>query len=268
MVVRARRAPLTRGGQVCADLPQANQALLQERRLRDRSAVEGTEELPASARPTRVLVVEDDPELSGMLAELLRSEGYGVDLARDGQQGLHLVLSRAYDVVVLDRGLPAMDGLDVLGRFRRAGREVPVLVLSAQGLARDRVEGLDAGAEDYLGKPFDVEELLARLRALVRRHSDHATALRVPGGSLAIDERQVTLDDGDSVALSERECDLLELLARHPRQVISRDTLMAAIFTDAEDTGVVDTYVHYLRRKLGRHVVRTVRGLGYQMGPS
>lgn len=211
-------------------------------------------------------MVEDDPELSGMLADLLSSEGYEVDLARDGQQGLHLVLSRAYDVVVLDRGLPALDGLDVLVRFRRAGRDVPVLVLSAQGLARDRVQGLDAGAEDYLAKPFDIEELLARLRALVRRHADHATLLRVPGGSLAVDARLVNLDDGRSVPLSERESDLLELLARHSRQVISRDSLLATIFTDAEDTGVVDTYVHYLRRKLGRNVVRTVRGLGYQLG--
>lgn len=201
-----------------------------------------------------------------MLAELLDSENYEVETARDGQQGLHLVLSRPYDVVILDRGLPALEGLDVLTRFRRAGRDVPVLVLSAQGLPRDRVEGLDAGAEDYLGKPFDVEELLARLRALVRRHSDHAVALPVPGGALAVDARQVALDDGRSVPLSERECELLELLARHPRQVISRDRLLSTIFTDAEDTGVVDTYVHYLRRKLGRNVVRTVRGLGYQLG--
>lgn len=201
-----------------------------------------------------------------MLAELLNSEGYEVESARDGQQGLHLVLSRSYDVVLLDRGLPALDGLDLLTRFRRSGRDVPVLILSAQGLARDRVEGLDAGAEDYLAKPFDVDELLARLRALVRRHSDRARSLPVPGGSLTVDARQVTLDDGRCIALSERECDLLELLARHPRQVISRDTLLSTIFTDAEDTGVVDTYVHYLRRKLGRNVVRTVRGLGYQMG--
>jgi len=220
---------------------------------------------PAALR-TRVLVVEDDPELSDMLAELLASEGYDVESARDGQQGLHLVLSRPYDVVVLDRGLPALDGLDLLSRVRRAGRHVPVLVLSAQGLARDRIEGLDAGAEDYLGKPFDVDELLARLRALVRRHADHALSLKVPGGSLAVDVRMVELDDGRSMALSERECELLELLARHPRQVISRDRLLATIFTDAEDPGVVDTYVHYLRRKLGRNIVRTVRGLGYQLG--
>ncbi len=226
---------------------------------------EPDESPPVTAR-LRVLVVEDDPELSSMLEELLSSEDYDVELARDGQQGLHLGLSRPYDVVVLDRGLPAVDGLDLLARFRRAGRDVPVLVLSALGLARDRVEGLDAGAEDYLGKPFDVEELLARLRALVRRHVDHAASLRVPGGSLDVNARTVSLDSGRQVTLSERECDLLELLARHPRQVISRDRLLAVIFTEAEDSGVVDTYVHYLRRKMGRTVIRTVRGLGYQLG--
>jgi two-component system response regulator QseB len=214
----------------------------------------------------RVLVIEDDPELSSMLAELLVSESYQVELARDGQRGLHLALSRPYDVVLLDRGLPAVEGLDLLGRIRRAGRDVPVLVLSAQGLARDRVEGLDAGAEDYLGKPFDVDELLARLRALVRRHSEVATALRVPGGMLSISARLVSLEDGSSVPLSERECDLLEVLARHPRQVISRASLLSSIFVEADDSGVVDTYVHYVRRKLGRNVIRTVRGLGYQLG--
>jgi two-component system response regulator QseB len=220
----------------------------------------------APALRTRVLVVEDDAELAGMLAELLTSEQYDVDLARDGQRGLHLVLSRPYDVVVLDRGLPAVDGLDLLARFRRAGRTVPVLVLSALGLPRHRVEGLDAGAEDYLGKPFDVDELLARLRALLRRHSDFAQSLPIPGGSLATDTRLVRLDDDRSVSLSERESQVLEMLARHPRQVVSRATLLDEIFTDAEDPGVVDTYVHYVRRKLGSGVIRTVRGLGYQLG--
>lgn len=215
---------------------------------------------------TRILVIEDDPELSAMLAELLESESYEVELAGDGQRGLHLGLTRSYDVVLLDRGLPAVEGLDLLGRLRRAGRDVPVLVLSAQGLARDRVEGLDAGAEDYLAKPFDVEELLARLRALVRRHSDRAAKLAIPGGALTVETRVVHLDDGEIIPLSERECELLELLARHPRQVVSRATVLAKVFPGADDDGTVDTYVHYLRRKLGRGVVRTVRGLGYQLG--
>jgi len=148
----------------------------------------------------RLLLVEDDPQLAGMLTELLTGEGYQVEVATDGQRGLHLGLSRDYDLLLLDRGLPALDGLDLLGRLRSKGRHVPTLVLSALGNPRDRVEGLDAGAEDYLGKPFDLDELLG------------------------------------------------------------------SVFADAEDEGIVDTYVHYLRRKLGRGVVETVRGLGYRIG--
>ena len=213
-----------------------------------------------------ILVVEDDPQLGPMLTELLALEGYEVDLARDGQRGLHLALSRAYAAIVLDRGLPAIDGLDVLGRLRSRGVVVPVLILSALGLPRDRVAGLDAGAEDYLAKPFDVDELLARLRALTRRHLDRADELHVPGGRLNTDTRTVATDGGEQVHLSEREADLLTVLARRAGRVYSRADLRLVVFADAEDDGVVDTYVHYLRRKLGRGVVRTVRGVGYQLG--
>ena len=213
----------------------------------------------------RVLVVEDDHSLAAMLEEILRSEGYVVDVARDGQAGLHLGLARSYDVVVLDRGLPAIEGLDLLARWRSRGVTVPVLVLSALGLARDRVDGLDAGAEDYLTKPFDIDELLARLRALRRRHHDRAATLALPEGRLVVPSRTVVTAAGDH-HLSDRECALLAVLARRPRQVFSRAELVAEVFPDAEDEGVVDTYVHYLRRKLGRGTVRTVRGLGYQLG--
>jgi two-component system response regulator QseB len=214
----------------------------------------------------RLLLVEDDRSLSAMLEEILAGAGYVVDLARDGQAGLHLGLSRTYDVIVLDRGLPAIEGLDLLGRLRARGVAVPVLVLSALGLARDRVDGLDAGAEDYLSKPFDIDELLARIRALLRRHGDVADALRVPGGRLVVSARTVVGVDGETLFVSERECALLAVLARRPRRVFSRSELMSEVFPDAEDDGVVDTYVHYLRRKLGRDTVRTVRGLGYQLG--
>jgi two-component system response regulator QseB len=214
----------------------------------------------------RLLLVEDDRSLSAMLEEILAGAGYVVDLARDGQAGLHLGLSRTYDVIVLDRGLPAIEGLDLLGRLRARGVAVPVLVLSALGLARDRVDGLDAGAEDYLSKPFDIDELLARIRALLRRHGDVADALRVPGGQLVVSARTVVGVDGETLFVSERECALLAVLARRPRRVFSRSELMSEVFPDAEDDGVVDTYVHYLRRKLGRDTVRTVRGLGYQLG--
>lgn len=213
----------------------------------------------------RLLLVEDDRSLAGMLEEIFASAGYVVEVARDGQAGLHLGLSRTYDVVVLDRGLPAVEGLDLLARWRSRGMASPVLVLSALGLARDRVDGLDAGAEDYLAKPFDLDELLARVRALLRRHGDRADTLPLPDGRLVASTRTVVTADGE-VHLSDRECALLTALARRPSRVFSRGELVAEVFPDAEDEGVVDTYVHYVRRKLGRGVVRTVRGLGYQLG--
>jgi two-component system response regulator QseB len=227
--------------------------------------VTAADEVSEEAAP-RLLLVEDDRSLAAMLEEILVSAGYVVELARDGQVGLHLGLTRAYDVIVLDRGLPAIEGLDLLGRWRVHGVAVPVLVLSALGLARDRVDGLDAGAEDYVSKPFDVDELLARLRALLRRHSDLTDTLPLRDGRLLVSSRTVVTADGEPCFLSERECALLAVLARRPRRVFSRAELVSEVFPDAEDEGVVDTYVHYLRRKLGRDVLRTVRGLGYQLG--
>lgn len=223
-------------------------------------------DLDRAAEARRLLLVEDDPALAAMLEEILVSADYVVDVARDGQAGLHLGLSRSYDAIVLDRGLPAIEGLDLLGRLRARGVVVPVLVLSALGLARDRVDGLDAGAEDYLAKPFDIDELLARIRALLRRHGDVTDTLTVPGGRLVVSARSVVADSGEVTYVSERECALLAVLARRPRRVFSRTELLAEVFPDAEDDGVVDTYVHYLRRKLDRSTVRTVRGLGYQLG--
>lgn len=214
----------------------------------------------------RVLLVEDDRSLATMLEEILASAGYHVELARDGQAGLHLGLSRTYAAIVLDRSLPAIEGLDLLGRLRSRGVATPVLILSALGLARDRVDGLDAGAEDYLAKPFDIDELLARIRALMRRHTDLSHDLAVPGGRLVVDSRVVLTAAGATQNLSDRECALLAVLARRPQRVFSRSELVAEVFPDADDDGVVDTYVHYLRRKLSRDTVRTVRGLGYQLG--
>jgi two-component system response regulator QseB len=216
--------------------------------------------------PTRVLLVEDDPQLAGMLADLLREEGYAVDVAADGQRGLHLGLTTAYDVMVLDRGLPAIEGLDLLGRLRRSGITAPVLVLSALANPADRVEGLDAGAEDYLGKPFDIEELLARLRALLRRTGDTADVLAVPGGRFHRDTRDVIFDDGRTVGLTDREAALLDVLARNVGRIFSRADLLDLVFDGSGEDNLVDTYVHYLRRKLGRESVVTVRGLGYRLG--
>jgi two-component system response regulator QseB len=215
-----------------------------------------------------LLLAEDDPDLVGMLVELLSAEGYEVDVARDGQAALHLALNRRHEVALLDRGLPHLDGLTLLGRLRDAGWSTPVLVLSAYGTARDRVHGLDAGAEDYLVKPFDVDELLARLRALLRRHLEDAALLPVPAGRFDTRARTVTTGATPEpvVELSGREAALLEVIARRPGRVFERDELRDRVFPDAEAANIVDTYVHYLRRKLGRDVVRTVHGVGYRLG--
>ncbi len=227
---------------------------------------------PPATGGFRLLLVEDEPEFSAILAALFTDQGYLVDAAGDGQRGLHLGLTRSYDVIVLDRGLPVIEGLDLMRQWRRHGVSTPVLVLSARGTATDRVAGLDAGAEDYLAKPFDVDELLARLRALRRRHLDVARMLPVGGHQLDLDTREVsaapnhTGAGAEPVQLSERECGLLATLAGRPGQVFSRADLLSVVFTEAESPIVVDTYVHYLRRKLGRGIVDTVRGRGYRLG--
>jgi len=205
--------------------------------------------------------------MAAMLVELLSDEGYAVDRARDGQNGLHLALSRAYEVIVLDRGLPVIDGIELLRRLRRRNLTTPVLILTARGAVADRVEGLDAGAEDYLVKPFEAEELFARLRSLRRRHGRSDNLVQVASQWLDPATREVRDGQGGSVALSERECRLLQALASRPREVLSRHDLLGMVFDTAESPNVVDTYVHYLRRKLGPNIVRTVRGLGYQIGP-
>jgi two-component system response regulator QseB len=218
---------------------------------------------------TAVLLVEDDSELARMLERLLTTEGYEVTHAPDGHRALHLALTQSFDALVVDRGLPAIEGLDLLVRLRGRGVTTPALILSARGTVSDRIEGLDAGAEDYLTKPFDVDELLARIRALLRRHTEGAGALSLGSRILDVEARLVRAPaepQGTGVSLSEREAVLLSLLARRPQRVFTRAELLERVFTDAESEVVVDTYVHYCRRKLGRGVIRTVRGVGYQLG--
>jgi two-component system response regulator QseB len=214
-----------------------------------------------------LLIVEDDRALSVMLAELFTEEGYLVDVAHDGQQGLHRGLTGRYDAVIVDRGLPVMDGADLVAVLRSRGVATPALVLTARGSVADRVEGLDAGAQDYLLKPFEIPELLARVRALLRRPDGRST-LRVGGLCLDRLTRRVTGSavDGDGVELSEREAALLGVLMSAPRQVFTRGQLLERVFNGVDSSGAVDTYVHYLRRKLGRDVVRTVHGTGYRLG--
>ncbi|MCO6005191.1 response regulator transcription factor [Actinoallomurus purpureus] len=221
---------------------------------------------PRAASRCRLLLVEDDDELREMLVRLFAEEGYSVDVARDGQRGLHLGLSRAYDAMIIDRGLPAIDGLDLLIRLRRRAVATPVLVLTALGAVADRVAGLDAGAEDYLVKPFEIDELLARVRALHRRNRDSAQVLPLGAGRFDLTTRMVTLPDGGQVTLSGREYELLRVLTTSPGQVHTRAALREHVFDAAQAESIVDTYVYYLRNKLGRKVVRTVRGVGYRAG--
>jgi two-component system response regulator QseB len=217
-------------------------------------------------RSNRLLLVEDDAELTELVAEALVDEGYVVDQAYDGQRGLHLGLTRPYDVMVIDRRLPGLDGLDLVIRLRSRAVPARALMLTALGTVGDRIAGLDAGADDYLVKPFDLDELSARIRALCRRSADSTEALRIGSGLLDLALRDVVLPEGARVALSAREFELLRVLAARPNNVHSRAELRRRVFDEAAAASIVDTYVYYLRRKLGRAVVRTVHGLGYRLG--
>lgn len=217
------------------------------------------------AKP-KVLLVEDDRELAGMLGELLADEGYETEAAHDGQRGLHLGLTGHYDVLVIDRRLPVIDGLELLRRLRARAVTTRVLVLSALGEVADRVAGLDAGADDYLVKPFEAEELLARLRALGRRDLDGAECLPLGTAALDLQRHEVVLPRGERITLSGREFELLRTLAQRPKAIHPRAALRTRVFADSTGESIVDTYVYYLRRKLGRDAVRTVHGLGYQIG--
>ena len=216
--------------------------------------------------PANVLVVEDDRELGPLLLRLFRGAGYAPDLVLDGQAGLHRALTRDYDAMIIDRGLPAIEGLDLLARLRRSGVKTPALVLTALGTVADRVAGLDSGAEDYLVKPFEVDELLARVRALLRRRTGSGPVLAIGAATFDLISRTVSTPDGSAVTLSGRESDLLRLLAENPARAFTRDEIVARVFPDAVTVSLVDTYVHYLRRKLGSTAVATVRGIGYRLG--
>ncbi len=215
---------------------------------------------------TPVLVVEDDRELGELLLRMLRGAGYAAELAPDGQTGLHLALTRRYEVLIIDRGLPAIEGLDLLARLRRSGVSAPALILTAQGTLADRLAGLDGGAEDYMIKPFEVDEFLARVRVQLRRHRGSETELPIGDARFDLITRTVTTALGATTTLSGRESDLLRLLARQPARVFSRREIVSHVFPETATETLADTYVHYLRRKLGADVVTTVRGTGYRLG--
>jgi two-component system OmpR family response regulator len=219
----------------------------------------------------RVLVVEDEVKMAALLQRGLREEGYAVDVASDGTEALWLATENGYDAIVLDVMLPDVDGFEVCRKLREAGRWSPVLMLTARDGVPDRVAGLDAGADDYLTKPFSFAELLARLRALVRRGAPERPAvLRV--GDLVLDPatRRVARD-GAPVELTAREFALLEFFMRHPGEVLSRTRLIEHVwdFAFEGDSNVVDVYVRYLREKIDRPFARdsieTVRGAGYRL---
>ncbi|AMM32252.1 Putative transcriptional regulator [Sinomonas atrocyanea] len=222
--------------------------------------------MAAMTATPRVLLVEDDPQLGPLMAELL-GDDFDVVLAPDGREGLRLALGEEWDALVVDRGLPLVDGVSLVKSIRARGLAVPILILTALGSVPDKVEGLDAGANDYLVKPFDSDELAARLRALTRSYAPPAPALLAVGSwDLDPAARVLTSPYGHRVELSAAEASLLARLAAEPDRVHSRAELLASVFDAGDTPGVVDTYVHYLRKKTDRTVIRTVHGVGYQLG--
>jgi two-component system OmpR family response regulator len=213
----------------------------------------------------RVLVVEDEPSLTGHLASALGEAGYAVDVAADGARGDFLAQTERYDAVVLDLGLPRIDGLSLLLRWRQAGLAVPVLVLTARGTWHEKVRGIDAGADDYLAKPFHVEEVLARVRALIRRAAGHASS-ELRCGALALDVARARVSvHGVPVALTAHEFRVLSYLMHHCGRVVGQAELTEHIYAQAfeRDSNTVEVFIARLRRKLGAETIRTVRGLGY-----
>ena len=215
----------------------------------------------------RLLVVEDEQRLASFLRKGLRAHGYTVEWAQTGQDALRRLAHPGISLVILDLGLPDLDGLDVLQGLRQRGSAVPVLVLSARGRVGDRVTGLNLGADDYLGKPFAFEELLARVRANLRPRATGPPGV-LQAGRISIDpsRREVTAG-GRAVALSAREFSLLKAFADHPGQVLSRQELLSMAWDIDFDPGtnLIDVYVGYLRRKLGEPTITTIRGAGYRL---
>jgi DNA-binding response OmpR family regulator len=217
-----------------------------------------------------LLIVEDEERIASFLIKGLRAHGYGVEWVKSGREALERATRPDISLVILDLGLPDLDGLEVLKRLRGRGAVVPVLVLSARGRVHDRVAGLNLGADDYLAKPFAFEELLARVRANLRPYTAIAPDMLIRVGGICVDllEHKVTID-GRTVSLSAREFSLLKAFVAHPGKVLSRQELLSMAWGMYFDPGsnLVDVYVRYLRRKLGEPVIETVHGAGYRLRP-
>jgi two-component system, OmpR family, copper resistance phosphate regulon response regulator CusR len=215
---------------------------------------------------TRILIVEDEERIVSFLEKGLRANGYTTMAIGDGREAADIVRDEDFDLVLLDLGLPGLDGREVLRRVRARGERLPVIVLTARDSVEDTVAGLEGGADDYVTKPFRFEELLARIRARLRDEpAAEATILRAGGVTLDLRTRRATVD-GRSVELTAREFVLAETLVRHADQVLSREQLLSHVWGyDFEpDSNVVEVYVRYLRRKLGQDTIETVRGMGYR----
>lgn len=213
----------------------------------------------------RVLIVEDEPRIGADIEAALAAGGYHCDIAVDGEDAWFRGDTESYDLVVLDLGLPKMDGLAVLKRWRGAGRQMPVLVLTARGAWPERVEGIDAGADDYLSKPFRMEELLARARALIRRSAGHAAAT-IEANGVTLDTRQMQVSSGGTpLNLSPLEYRLLAYLMHHKGRVVPVGELLEHLYgdDDARDANALEALIMRVRKKLGPHVIETRRGFGY-----
>lgn len=218
----------------------------------------------------RVLIVEDEPTLAAQLAEALGQAGYAVDQAGNGIDAHVLGSNEPVDAVILDLGLPQMDGLTVLKKWRAAGRLMPVLILTARDSWHEKVAGIDAGADDYLAKPFHMEELLARLRALIRRAGGHASA-ELSCGEVLLDTRNSRVSvGGQALTLTSHEYRVLDYLMHHPGQLVSRSDLIEHIYAQDfdRDSNTIEVFIARLRKKLPDGAIETVRGLGYRLvGP-
>lgn len=215
----------------------------------------------------RLLLIEDDPMIGKAVRQGLVHAGFAVDWVHDGAAAELALRGQAYDLAILDLGLPVKDGMHVLQNLRRQGNHLPVLVATARDAVSSRIAGLNAGADDYLVKPFDMDELVARVRALIRRHGGSGSSLLV-AGELALDTLRKTLTQaGEPVALSAREFSLLEALMQRPGAVLSREKLEESVYGWGEEIGsnAVEVHLHHLRKKLGPEVILNVRGVGYRV---
>lgn len=214
----------------------------------------------------RLLLIEDDDDLREGLQRSLKSAGFAVDITNDGEQGEFLGSTEPYDIVVLDLGLPRMSGLDVLKSWRQQGHDMPVVILTARDAWHERVDGLKAGADDYLGKPFHTEELLARIRAVLRRrHGQSQDLISVGKLTLDTDRQQVADSQGNAIELTAMEYRLLHYFMLHPGRVLSKSRLSEHIYEGEQitDSNTIEVYVKRLRRKLGDEIIQTRRGQGY-----